>query len=114
MAPAPRSALFLFPVLYLTCLSAPAQQWGVQSLGNGCGGNPATMSYSVAPRLGTGTTLSVQNLPVTAGSLIYGFGAPPAPIDLAAIGMPGCSLQVGLEASTLFVAPQGSCQWSLY
>jgi hypothetical protein len=116
MAPAPRSALFLIPVLSLSSLSAAAQQWGVQNLGNGCGGSggPATMDYSVAPRLGTGSTLSVQNLPATIGSLVYGLGAPPVPFDLAALGMPGCSLQVGPEASSLFMAPQGSCQWSLY
>ena len=59
------------------------------------------------PRIGRTFELRVRNLPVNLAALGMGLQRQAAPIPLAAIGMPGCSLGIQVDAVAL-LAGQGA------
>jgi hypothetical protein len=79
--------------------------------GNGCGNAPLTHQPTTRPALGTSAQASVGNVPGQLCILVAGldrtnhpwFGS--LPFDLAALGMPGCSLLQSAEVPGVLAVP---------
>lgn len=77
-------------------------QGSTQIYGAGCpAASPLTLSYAGTPRLGHPVDVIVGNGPAapTLGWVVFGFtNGPPYPLDLAALGLPGCTQYQSLDA----------------
>ncbi len=93
---------------------------GTGSFGAGCGGQggPATVALNSALRPGYASTLQFSHLPpVSVACLMTGWsrawwGSQALPVDLAAIGMPGCQLLVSPDLAVSFYTGNGAMNCS--
>jgi hypothetical protein len=91
------------------------------TFGVGCAGSAGTPELQLVnlPALGTTFRVDLVNLPATAGFayFVVGFSntvwnSTPLPLDLAILGMPGCTGYVSADGSVLRPAA-GGASWSL-
>lgn len=83
----------------------------------GAGGAPLELDAAAGSRpvVGQPFSLVISSIPANTvvGSLIFGFGQLNPPLDLAAIGMTGCSQYISLDAFATFVATGSSYTFPL-
>jgi hypothetical protein len=65
------------------------------------------------PRIGTPFQLTLCNLPQNVALLAMGWQRLPAPVSLASVGMPGCTLEISPDATAILVGQGGCASWSL-
>ncbi len=95
------------------------------AFGSGCGGSFGTPGLATAagslPVLGGTFQMLVQGLPLPPMAPTFGllgfskttWGTVPLPLDLAAIGMPGCRAWIAPEASLLLTRIGNTATWAL-
>ncbi len=102
---------------YSTC--ATGGEAGFGFFGLGCAGTlPVSRQIaSSLPRLGQSLVVGVDNLPVSVAVMIVGlsrtvsaFG--PLPLDVAPIGMPGCSARVSLDGAEVMLGASNAATWT--
>lgn len=97
--------------------------FGWQPFGTGCTGSNGipTLDLVTAPRLGGTYALEVDNMPAAPGlyAMVLGFdttffvGLGPLPLDLGALGAPGCALLVDAGARTFALHNGNTAQFAL-
>jgi len=95
------------------------------TFGQGCSGPAAVPALNAVsgslPRLGTTFSMTLSNLPNTPFSLPFGligsnnstWNGQPLPVDLAVLGMPGCSAWIAPEVTFTLSNQNGSAAWGL-
>lgn len=92
---------------------------GFGAFAPGCAGSlPVAKLTGNLPRLGTTFNLGVNNLPLSVGILMTGFGNTasafgPLPLSLATFGAAGCFGRVSPDVTTLLVGASNAATWSL-
>ncbi len=114
----------LFARLVAICclVGLAAAQGGVEILGPGCGGHggiAASLTFGRVPRVGGSSQLLAANLPPQAFGWLF-LGADSdwwrglrLPLDLGAVGMPGCALHTGPLLQQPFHAAGGGAAWTV-
>jgi hypothetical protein len=90
------------------------------TFGGGCAGSlpPSRLVPRDTPRIGATLEVRLANLPANAAFLIAGTSTTtstlgPLPLDLGALGMPGCSLRVSNDFVRFLVGSGGSASHAL-
>lgn len=92
---------------------------GFGAFAPGCAGSlPVAKLTGNLPQLGSTFNLGVNNLPLSVGILMTGFGNTasafgPLPLSLASFGAPGCFGRVSPEVTTLLIGAGNTASWSL-
>ena len=85
----------------------------------GCPGSAGVTHLDAAPpRVGTTTQIAMQPLPQNVAVLVFGFSNTtsafgPLPLDLTAIGMPGCFARVSLDVTGVVLGSGGTGSYPL-
>lgn len=85
-------------------------------IGPGCAGTAGipTLTARNRPTIGGRFDIDFSSLPASPTTLTVGLiGVPSPPIPLAAIGMPGCTLRLGIHASATLGATPNRATWSI-
>ena len=85
------------------------------SFAQGCAGSQqaARLVPRDTPRIGKLHEITVFDLPQNLAVLGMGFSRPPQPVSLAALGMPGCSLHIDVDAVALLTGQWNRAKFSL-
>ena len=65
------------------------------------------------PFVGKTLKVTLFDLPANVGLMTMGWQALPAPVSLAALGMPGCYQYATLDGTALLVGQNNTTEWSL-
>ncbi|HEX5054397.1 MAG TPA: hypothetical protein VFZ65_21645 [Planctomycetota bacterium] len=84
-------------------------------IGSGCSGSlPATrLVPRDTPQLGRTLPVLLDNLPLDSALMVFGWDQLLPGIPLAAIGMPGCTAHVSLDAAAVIVGSGGNARFEL-
>lgn len=93
---------------------------GVGLVGLGCPGTLLTpmLTATNPPHLGQTYSLGIDNMPVNAGLMLFGFSSTtsafgPLPLDLTGVGMAGCVARVSPDARFLVIGAANAATWNL-
>lgn len=102
-------------------LSAPGSFAGYGFFGSGCTnslGSISSLAPTSLPIVGQTAILTVDNLPLNAAIMAVGFSKTTSslgslPLDLTALGAPGCFARVSADSTLVIIGASGSATWSL-